>query len=90
MSSFHNLNTEIFNCEQVLQQYRHERWQIQRAMWQRAQLPLMLISGFCLGVSLQSYAMPQPQQNGTNPQAKAAMLRALLWRWLFGNLLVSR
>lgn len=72
MSDRATLTRQINNCLSLLQHTGVRRQQVQQALWQQLQTPILLVGGFCLGLFLQSSA-------GSKATATMALGQAKLW-----------
>jgi hypothetical protein len=86
MSNFSALNQQIWRCQTELRQTKRERQLCQWQLWQRLQAPLLLLSGFWFGVSLQVKLQAKLSENSPSLGAAKAvnglpLWLGALWRW---------
>lgn len=88
MPSFNPLDVEILACQKQLQQIRQLRLHNQRALWRRAQAPVLLMSGLWFGATLQTWSQARLQHIYQQNMEQVAMPNnavpvwlLILWRW---------
>lgn len=81
MSDRATLTRQINNCLSLLQHTGVRRQQVQQALWQQLQTPILLVGGFCLGLFLQSPAGSKATATMALGQAKLWPTQLPVWLW---------